>query len=170
MHEYRLQSSEHAVTQEEGWVVCRAFKKQTPNQRPYFNTYIPAYHDHQYGYGMLSEITRPASDFIDAYSGGNFLEQPFESKLNNMNHVLELPHLDSPSLTSSLTPNRQEEHGEQMNEHRDQLIDWKILDNLLASQLSHDTASSSNSNVPLYNPVDYNGDDQNQRESFFPSF
>ncbi|VFQ81094.1 unnamed protein product [Cuscuta campestris] len=31
MHEYRLQSSLHAPTQEEGWVVCRAFKKPIPN-------------------------------------------------------------------------------------------------------------------------------------------
>ncbi|XP_019184463.1 PREDICTED: NAC domain-containing protein 30-like [Ipomoea nil] len=31
MHEYRLQSSEHAPPQEEGWVVCRAFKKPIPN-------------------------------------------------------------------------------------------------------------------------------------------
>ncbi|XP_039139975.1 NAC domain-containing protein 30-like [Dioscorea cayenensis subsp. rotundata] len=177
MHEYRLQSNEHVLNQEEGWVVCRAFKKQIPIQRPCFNTYIPSYHhardDDPYGYGMVPEITRPATDFIDAYSGGNFHEQPFDSKHNNMNHVLDLPHLDSPSLTSSLTPNRLEEvHVDQMNEQRDdqQLIDWKVLDKLLASQLSHDTASSSNSNVPLYNPVDYNGDDQNQRESFFPSF
>ncbi|KQJ85499.1 protein SOMBRERO isoform X2 [Brachypodium distachyon] len=31
MHEYRLQSSEHAPTPEEGWVVCRAFHKPLPN-------------------------------------------------------------------------------------------------------------------------------------------
>ncbi|XP_048551030.1 NAC domain-containing protein 30-like [Triticum urartu] len=41
IHEYRLQTNEHAPTQEEGWVVCRAFQKTTPNQRP---SYIfPAY-------------------------------------------------------------------------------------------------------------------------------
>ncbi|VAH39481.1 unnamed protein product [Triticum turgidum subsp. durum] len=47
IHEYRLQTNEHAPTQdvdgvqEEGWVVCRAFQKPTPNQRP---SYIfPAY-------------------------------------------------------------------------------------------------------------------------------
>ena len=34
IHEYRLQSSQHAPTQEEGWVVCRAFQKPVPNQRP----------------------------------------------------------------------------------------------------------------------------------------
>lgn len=34
MHEYRLQSSEHAPPQEEGWVVCRAFKKPIPNSKP----------------------------------------------------------------------------------------------------------------------------------------
>jgi hypothetical protein len=33
IHEYRLQSNEHAPTQEEGWVVCRAFQKPMPNQQ-----------------------------------------------------------------------------------------------------------------------------------------
>lgn len=33
IHEYRLQSNEHAPTQEEGWVVCRAFVKPVPNQQ-----------------------------------------------------------------------------------------------------------------------------------------
>nr|ACG30767.1 ANAC030 [Zea mays] len=31
IHEYRLQSNEHAPAQEEGWVVCRAFHKPMPN-------------------------------------------------------------------------------------------------------------------------------------------
>ncbi|WVZ87821.1 hypothetical protein U9M48_034397 [Paspalum notatum var. saurae] len=33
MHEYRLQSDEHAAVQEEGWVVCRAFHKPVPNHQ-----------------------------------------------------------------------------------------------------------------------------------------
>ncbi|XP_047323351.1 NAC domain-containing protein 30 [Impatiens glandulifera] len=37
MHEYRLQTSTNDVPQEEGWVVCRAFKKPIPNQRPHVN-------------------------------------------------------------------------------------------------------------------------------------
>ncbi|GAA0185873.1 hypothetical protein LIER_33161 [Lithospermum erythrorhizon] len=32
MHEYRLESEENAPTQEEGWVVCRAFKKKNTVQ------------------------------------------------------------------------------------------------------------------------------------------
>ncbi|KAK4753858.1 hypothetical protein SAY87_001962 [Trapa incisa] len=34
IHEYRLQTSENAPPQEEGWVVCRAFRKPIPNERP----------------------------------------------------------------------------------------------------------------------------------------
>ncbi|VAH39472.1 unnamed protein product [Triticum turgidum subsp. durum] len=41
IHEYRLQTSEHGPTQEEGWVVCRAFQKPTPNQRQSYT--FPAY-------------------------------------------------------------------------------------------------------------------------------
>ncbi|XP_048543058.1 NAC domain-containing protein 105-like [Triticum urartu] len=33
IHEYRLQSNEHAPTQEEGWVVCRAFVKPVTSQQ-----------------------------------------------------------------------------------------------------------------------------------------
>ncbi|KAF0899585.1 hypothetical protein E2562_020777 [Oryza meyeriana var. granulata] len=39
IHEYRLQSNEHAPTQEEGWVVCRAFQKPMPNQQQHRLSY-----------------------------------------------------------------------------------------------------------------------------------
>ncbi|PNT66495.1 uncharacterized protein LOC100838301 isoform X2 [Brachypodium distachyon] len=38
IHEYRLQSNQHAPTQEEGWVVCRAFVKPLPNQQQRFSS------------------------------------------------------------------------------------------------------------------------------------
>ncbi|KAI4388799.1 hypothetical protein MLD38_001096 [Melastoma candidum] len=44
VHEYRLQSSEHAPPQDEGWVVCRAFKKPSPNQRPCYEAWNHAYY------------------------------------------------------------------------------------------------------------------------------
>lgn len=49
MHEYRLQTNDLAPPQEEGWVVCRAFKKPSPshkqgfvawNQHNYYNYYM----------------------------------------------------------------------------------------------------------------------------------
>ncbi|KAI4321177.1 hypothetical protein MLD38_034593 [Melastoma candidum] len=45
MHEYRLQSSEHAPPQDEGWVVCRAFKKPMIQiQRPGYEAWNHAYY------------------------------------------------------------------------------------------------------------------------------
>ncbi|TVU43835.1 hypothetical protein EJB05_10333 [Eragrostis curvula] len=42
IHEYRLQSNEHAPAQEEGWVVCRAFQKPMPNHQQRHNCYAAA--------------------------------------------------------------------------------------------------------------------------------
>ncbi|KAL7128448.1 hypothetical protein ABFS83_14G317800 [Erythranthe nasuta] len=39
MHEYRIQASEHEPTQEEGWVVCRAFKKPSPSHKQGFEAW-----------------------------------------------------------------------------------------------------------------------------------
>ncbi|CAM8921628.1 unnamed protein product [Rhodiola kirilowii] len=39
IHEYRLQSYEHGPPQEEGWVVCRAFRKQSTNQ-PIYTSFL----------------------------------------------------------------------------------------------------------------------------------
>ncbi|XP_052190568.1 NAC domain-containing protein 30-like isoform X1 [Diospyros lotus] len=37
IHEYRLQTAQHAPPQEEGWVVCRAFKKSSPSHMPCYS-------------------------------------------------------------------------------------------------------------------------------------
>ncbi|KAL9234628.1 hypothetical protein vseg_009481 [Gypsophila vaccaria] len=48
MHEYRLQTSEHAPTQEEGWVVCRAFKKPSPSHKQGFDAWRHQYYNNCY--------------------------------------------------------------------------------------------------------------------------
>ncbi|CAI0396400.1 unnamed protein product [Linum tenue] len=53
MHEYRLQTSQNAPTQEEGWVVCRAFKKPIPNQRQGYDHHQWNHHHHHHGYNPL---------------------------------------------------------------------------------------------------------------------
>ncbi|CAN6440160.1 unnamed protein product [Victoria cruziana] len=39
MHEYRLESHENPQLQDEGWVVCRAFRKPIPSQKPNSSTW-----------------------------------------------------------------------------------------------------------------------------------
>ncbi|XP_008783405.1 NAC domain-containing protein 30-like [Phoenix dactylifera] len=181
MHEYRLQSTEHGPIQEEGWVVCRAFRKPSPNQRQCFNNYDPTYYnnnilDAQYGLESLVNVTRPTR-FMESYPGGNLQEQPTgcvgESRNTLLNHVLELPQLDSPSLSTSLStkecfePNvaSDEEHAVKRSDCEGQLIDWKFLDKLLSSQLN-EAASSS---MPVV-PVNYDGGAQSQGDHFLELF
>uniref|UniRef100_A0A0E0EGT3 NAC domain-containing protein n=1 Tax=Oryza meridionalis TaxID=40149 RepID=A0A0E0EGT3_9ORYZ len=83
IHEYRLQSNEHAPTQacincnhlfhsEEGWVVCRAFQKPMPNQQ-----------QHRLSYGCI-----PGS-----YGGGAYTAVPDNYSL--------LLHHDNPSFAAA---------------------------------------------------------------------
>ncbi|XP_073106856.1 NAC domain-containing protein 30-like [Elaeis guineensis] len=172
MHEYRLQSGEHGPIQAKGWVVCRAFRKPSPNQRQCFNNYDPTYYnnlDGQYG-------REPR--FMESYQGGNFREQPTgcrgESKNTTLlSHVLELPQLHSPSLSTSLStkeffePNvaSDEEHAAKRSDCEGQMIDWKFLDKLLSSQLNESASSS----MPVV-PVNYDGGAQSQGDQFLALF
>ncbi|CAN4097954.1 unnamed protein product [Withania somnifera] len=125
MHEYRLQVSEHAPPQEEGWVVCRAFKKPSPNKQPSFE----AWHNAYYFRGTntiyrpnssLSETTSTPMDHqpvnnINAFNQTtNFHQFIFNPSHNHQsmisnntsqnfseNHLVELPQLDSPTISTS---------------------------------------------------------------------
>ncbi|XP_077247594.1 NAC domain-containing protein 37-like isoform X2 [Tasmannia lanceolata] len=181
MHEYRLQTSEHGPPQEEGWVVCRAFKKQIPNQRQSFDTWNPNYYfmrDHdRVGLQTLEDVIRP-TQFVDSYQGRNFheqspiYEQEIGSKQTHLNQLLELPQLESPSLSTSLAAKEGFEPSVTTDEEKfnkeEQFIDWKMLDCLLASQ-SYDATASSNSNLPLI-PPDYEANALNQGNRFLASF
>ncbi|MQL87974.1 hypothetical protein Taro_020535 [Colocasia esculenta] len=190
MHEYRLQTSENAPPQEEGWVVCRAFRKQIPIQKQGYATawspagFYPGNHD-PFRLGAAADITRP-THFMDSYRGGNLHEQLFhgdqlgelECKQNHFSHLqLELPQLDSPSLSSSF-PNREcfeprinvnacsEDHDGRRGDCAGQFVDWKVLDKLLASQLN-ESASCPNTNLPSI-PLHLDADiQQNQEDHFF---
>ncbi|CAN1226044.1 NAC domain-containing protein 37 [Linum perenne] len=58
MHEYRLETDHDAPPQEEGWVVCRAFKKRSTNKRiqAYSTSYIP-YEDSISSPSLLNDPT-----------------------------------------------------------------------------------------------------------------
>ncbi|WMV34763.1 hypothetical protein MTR67_028148 [Solanum verrucosum] len=77
MHEYRLQSSEHAPPQEEGWVVCRAFKKPSPNKQPNLDAWQNAY----YIRGANTTNYRPNSSLSEITTTPMQHHQP----LNNIN-------------------------------------------------------------------------------------
>ncbi|CAA6655901.1 unnamed protein product [Spirodela intermedia] len=58
MHEYRLESEENAPPQEEGWVVCRAFKKRAVYQTRTAEAWEPTYEEMSGDVQMASSVSR----------------------------------------------------------------------------------------------------------------
>ncbi|KAK4352732.1 hypothetical protein RND71_028250 [Anisodus tanguticus] len=122
MHEYRLQTSQHGPPQEEGWVVCRAFKKPSPaNNKPNWDNI--AYNNYMRGTNTsytarptpsLSQIPSTPMHYNPLNNAYNqtpkFNQFPFNhdqdlisSQIGYDNQlVIELPQLDSPTISTSL--------------------------------------------------------------------
>ncbi|CAM0952073.1 unnamed protein product [Alopecurus aequalis] len=148
IHEYRLQSSEHAPTQEEGWVVCRAFQKPVPNQRPFvvypaFAT-APAYYDdprqrlHVHGHGGDLHCLHPAAPGVGGFTLAGCQGEDFESKQTLFNSIPQL--IESPPTTTAVCGDADDiaQHGQVAA-----AIDWNFLDSLLSTSLLHDSSSAS---------------------------
>ncbi|ONK56284.1 uncharacterized protein A4U43_C10F6110 [Asparagus officinalis] len=115
MHEYRLESEEDAPPQEEGWVVCRAFKKKATSQpKPLI---VDPWDSPTYIFNQSSQRFNCS-----------YMQQQFHQPHNNLflKQENELPQLESPSLLL-------EEDREQVR-----VTDWRALDKFVASQLSHE--------------------------------
>ncbi|KZV33083.1 NAC domain-containing protein 76 [Dorcoceras hygrometricum] len=162
MHEYRLQTSEHGPPQEEGWVVCRAFRKPNPTQKQGFDDtwksnmnsrkfIIPPY------------LSSPSSNILHNFNPINTQYDQTPLIPHFENHMLELPNLDSPSISTSFvttTNNFEELHEDGKSGFRN---DFK-------SSFDRDETSTANAIFP---PVSYNVDDlvaQNNLSSIFESF
>lgn len=160
MHEYRLQTSEHGSLQEEGWVVCRAFKKPSPNYRQGFEAWNAYYvrDNSQVRPPSFSDIVSTTQVFnpnqaATFHEPNTSVQQELVCNHTLLNNQLfELPQLDSPSLSTSLATKEGFQHNGIANEDFDgissQYVDWTNLDNLLASQFTG-TTSFSNPNLPL---------------------
>ncbi|XP_038719688.1 NAC domain-containing protein 37-like isoform X1 [Tripterygium wilfordii] len=142
MHEYRLESDENGPPQEEGWVVCRAFKKRTTGHAKSIEGWDSSYfYDETSG---VSSVIDP-NDYISRQQQQQpqsiFLAQNLlckqELEAENMSFVMhqqpdsfvQLPQLESPSLplmkrpsssisliSSSENNNKEDDiHQEQMN-------------------------------------------------------
>ncbi|KAM7510912.1 hypothetical protein LguiB_009787 [Lonicera macranthoides] len=159
MHEYRLQTSEHGPPQEEGWVVCRAFKKPIPSQKQ-SNGYYFSNNDNFRPPSFQDTMNTP---FLHQNHPSNFHQPIFGSEaLSNHtrfdNQLIELPQLDSPTVSTSLATNEDHDHGTINNAN--QYIGWENLDNLLSSKRI-EPALSTYPNMPLI-PCDSELDAQNQ--------
>ncbi|KAK9129593.1 hypothetical protein Sjap_010080 [Stephania japonica] len=129
MHEYRLESDENAPPQEEGWVVCRAFKKratstsQTRTNEGWDSSY---FYDEPSG-TMSSIVDAPINYIHRQHDQHNYhhhqqqqqqqhrflCKQEFEAaQVENFNFLhstdhqfVQLPQLESPSLPLLKRPN-----------------------------------------------------------------
>ncbi|KAJ8760951.1 hypothetical protein K2173_021989 [Erythroxylum novogranatense] len=161
MHEYRLQTSEYGPPQEEGWVVCRAFKKPNTNQRQGFDAWNHTYGvlntNHvsplSYASDAVNHVLHPNQTAIPNQSFGSDPELFSSSSLLEIsNQLIELPQLDSPStISTSFSPKEGDlKHNNAVNGYCDeerskssissQFTDWKNLDSLLTSH-PNDTAT-----------------------------
>ncbi|KMZ58324.1 putative NAC domain-containing protein [Zostera marina] len=137
MHEYRLQSSDEQQSyyysnhvQEEGWVVCRAFRKPTPTPP------LPPYHHQQQNQQQTLLGTSWSVD--NHYCDEQLLDSSFQQQLPQLagHRHLVLPDQLPPDLVAA-DGGKDGDDGE--------LIDWKTLDSLLGSHIddSNNGAASS---------------------------
>ncbi|KAI4314773.1 hypothetical protein L6164_027649 [Bauhinia variegata] len=151
MHEYRLESDENGPPQEEGWVICRAFKKRTTGQTKTIEGW-----DSSYFYEETSGVSSVVDsvDFITRQPQ-SFLPQNLlckhEIEMDNTSFMhsdqfVKLPQLQSPSLplikkpssVSLISDNNQENEQNRLSNTSKKVTDWRALDKFVASQLSHE--------------------------------
>ncbi|KAK8934450.1 NAC domain-containing protein 7 [Platanthera zijinensis] len=166
MHEYRLESDENVtqqISKEEGWVVCRAFKKRGLSPRK------GAEYDHLLEYSSCwyddnPPLMTPSSEShwnLGFHSLPQFYrehiifqqqQQPYEPHLH-LPELFNIPKFHQNVLSAQ---ENQENHAceiEKPDFKDDQVMDWRILDKFVASQLSHDGISKdpNDSNNPQEN-------------------
>ncbi|KAF9661633.1 hypothetical protein SADUNF_Sadunf19G0089100 [Salix dunnii] len=176
------------LMQEEGWVVCRAFMKPSPNQRQGFESWSHAYCVNNIDHArppLFSDTVTTAQNMVRPSQGASF-QQPFglnsdlfsnQTFLDNNNQLVELPELDSPSTISTSFAAKEgnfhqtnEDYDEERSNNSSQYIDWKNFETLLASQVT----DSSSTSYPLQNlpsmPQNYDlaAGQQDQYASHFP--
>ncbi|BAT91342.1 hypothetical protein VIGAN_06266300 [Vigna angularis var. angularis] len=107
MHEYRLETEENGTPQEEGWVVCRVFKKRVTTMRKVNEHDSPSWYDEQVSFIQDMDSPKQTSQSNLVYQ----LPYPCKKELDvpyQMPRDHFLPLLESPKLlqsASAITPN-----------------------------------------------------------------
>nr|QSD99823.1 NAC family transcription factor [Melilotus albus] len=122
MHEYRLETNQNGTSQEEGWVVCRVFKKRMTTVQK-MNEYDQSpcnWYDDQVSFMPDLESptsTNPHPNYTSSYHS---CKPELElMQYNNISHhdaaFLQLPHLESPKITQSIIPYNHHAHANNNN-------------------------------------------------------
>ncbi|CAI0476869.1 unnamed protein product [Linum tenue] len=108
MHEYRLETNENGATQEEGWVVCRVFKKRLPTVRRIGEYESPCWYDDQVSFmqelDSPRQIPPPSSSYLH-HQHQHYLQCNHHQNHHNLESFLQLPQLESPKLPSNANCN-----------------------------------------------------------------
>lgn len=97
MHEYRLQAYQHGPPQEEGWVVCRAFKKPSPShhQKQGFEAWTSSSDAYSYNNNYIrsenANFRPPPSIYnrqttMNIIESTNFQQNPYASDHHHQHH------------------------------------------------------------------------------------
>ncbi|KAG6495525.1 NAC domain-containing protein 7-like [Zingiber officinale] len=162
MHEYRLETNENAPPQEEGWVVCRVFKKKIAAMR--------IENEHYSSFWYNDYMSLPNFDSTNQHDSHLEMEYHQHHQLFNckpeveMHHqlphdsFLQLPQLESHVYINQASPLQPSNIDEQMHSNKhlqlistyatditrdtkeagENITDWRALDKFVASQLCHD--------------------------------
>lgn len=161
--------------QEEGWVVCRAFKKPNPNQRQGNGNWNNGYYfrsDNNFASSSIQDLL--VHPVMQNQTTNYNYQVPFDSldqqQISNHAHfdqeLMDLPHLDSPStISTSLDPEQDK------NNHFNCYDDTKNVQNLHMPKLN-EAALFPFPSMPLI-PCDDDADSQdhlNHLLGCFPDF
>ncbi|GFP88265.1 NAC domain-containing protein 7 [Phtheirospermum japonicum] len=159
MHEYRLETDENGTPQEEGWAVCRVFKKRIATIRKVGERGSPVWYDDQVSFMPDMDSPRhhhshhhhqhPNDNSNLHYQYPNFNTPPRKKEMGlqypiqtDHHHFLQLPNLESPDIHQTLGDhNFQSMFSNSSEQSGDQMTDWRVLDKFVASQLSQDEIS-----------------------------
>ncbi|KAL0560580.1 hypothetical protein IC582_000989 [Cucumis melo] len=168
MHEYRLQTSELAPIQA-SWVVCRAFRKPSPNQNQVIGPWNSYQHQALY-YDLKNNNNNNNSQFVrspsfsDAMTPHTNMVNSSDQHLSNFHQAygsdlghhqqqnyqfVQLPNLESPTLSTSFGTNETKINNNNNNNHNGPCLEWNVdLDDFLSSSQIVETSPSSYPNLP----------------------
>ncbi|XP_013602772.1 PREDICTED: NAC domain-containing protein 7 isoform X3 [Brassica oleracea var. oleracea] len=187
MHEYRLETDENGTPQEEGWVVCRVFKKRLAAVRRMgdYDSSPSHWYDDQLSF-MASELETNGPGRIlsnhhhqHQHQYQQHLPYGFNASayaLNNPNlpskQELQYNHLSNLAHEEELNQGNQIFSSPYMNsgneQAMDQVTDWRVLDKFVASQLSNEEAAtasaSQQNNANDTSNMEYQVDEEKDQE------
>ncbi|KAJ9164065.1 hypothetical protein P3X46_023680 [Hevea brasiliensis] len=109
MHEYRLETDENGTAhQEEGWVVCRVFKKRITTVRKASEHESSSWYDDQVSFmheeDSPNQNSQPELAYHLSYSCKKELDLQYHNQVaSSHDHFLQLPLLQSPKLLKAAT-------------------------------------------------------------------